>query len=46
MKPFVTSNGTVSFVLAGSSAAISGFASREFADATKRPQVIGGFSLP
>jgi hypothetical protein len=43
VKPFVGSNGTVSFVLAGSSAAVSSFASRESADATKRPQLIVGF---
>jgi hypothetical protein len=43
VKPFVSSNGTVSFVLAGSSAAVANFASHEFADATKRPQLIVGF---
>jgi glucose/arabinose dehydrogenase/chitodextrinase len=43
VKPFVTSNGTVSFVLAGSSAAVASFASHELADATKRPQLIVGF---
>jgi hypothetical protein len=43
VKPFVSSNGTVSFVLAGSSAAVSSFASDEFADTTKRPLLIVTF---
>jgi hypothetical protein len=36
----VAGNGTVSFALAGSSAAAATFASREFADPAKRPQLI------
>ena len=40
VKPLVSGNGTVSFVLAGSSAAAANFASREFADPAKRPQLI------
>jgi PKD repeat protein len=43
VKPLVTGNGTVSFALAGSSAALSNFASREFADPAKRPQLIVGY---
>ena len=43
VKPLVTGNGTVSFALAGSSAALSSFASREFADPAKRPQLIVGY---
>jgi hypothetical protein len=40
VKPLVTGNGTVSFALAGSSAAAANFASREFADPARRPQLI------
>jgi hypothetical protein len=43
VKPLVTGNGVVSFALAGSSAALSSFASRESADPAKRPQLIVGF---
>ena len=40
VKPLVSGNGTVSFALAPSSAAAANFASRQFADPAKRPQLI------
>jgi glucose/arabinose dehydrogenase/chitodextrinase len=43
VKPLVTGNGTVSFALVSTSAAGVDFASREFAAAAKRPQLIIGY---
>jgi hypothetical protein len=40
VKPLVTGNGTVSFALVSTSAVGVDFASREFATATRRPQLI------
>ena len=40
VRPLVSGNGTVSFALAGSSAAVSSFAARELADPARRPQLI------
>jgi fibronectin type 3 domain-containing protein len=43
VKPLVTGNGTVSFALVSTSAVAEDFASREFATATRRPQLIIGY---
>jgi glucose/arabinose dehydrogenase/fibronectin type 3 domain-containing protein len=43
VKPLVSGNGTVSFALVSTSAVAEDFASREFANATRRPQLIIGY---
>ncbi len=43
VKPLVTGNGAVSFALVSTSAVVEDFASREFANATRRPQLIIGY---
>ena len=40
MKPLVTGNGAVTFSLVSASNDGASFASREYADTTKRPQLI------
>ena len=43
VKSLVSGNGTVSFALVSTSAVAEDFASREFANATRRPQLIIGY---
>jgi hypothetical protein len=43
VKPLVTGNGTVSFALISTTTAVTDFASREYADPARRPQLIIGY---